>query len=261
MKRIIALFALLLSFAIITGMPVQAAKIDLVTDGAKLLTKDERLELNQLAKDITEKYKCEVSIAIVNGTGADDVTKFTKSVYNKYDFGYGEDKSGMILLLSVKERDYAMVAYGYGNTAFTDHGKDVLADRYLLPLLGEDQYYEAFSTYLNKTGELLSMARDGTPLDVSTDKDSGSFWVSLAIVIFVPLLIAGIVCFVLLQQMKTAVPQVAADSYISDMGVNLTMQDDKFLFRTETRTRIEKSSSSGGTSVGRDGSSSKSGKY
>ncbi|HHX62114.1 MAG TPA: TPM domain-containing protein, partial [Epulopiscium sp.] len=64
-----------------------------------------------------------------------------------------------------------------------------------------------------------------------------------------------------LSQMKTAVSQRAADSYIPSGGFNLTMQADQFLYRTEIRTKIEKDSSSGGSSTDSDGYSSSSGKF
>lgn len=83
---------------------------------------------------------------------------------------------------------------------------------------------------------------------LADEDDDGSPWVNLAIVILVPLLVAGVVCGIFLSQMKTAVPQRAADNFIPGGGVKLTMQTDKFLFKTETRTRIEKQPSSGDSS-------------
>lgn len=260
MKRKSILFILILSLIIII-LPVQAADFDLVTDEVGLLTEDEYIELNNLAQEISKKYETEVSIAVVEDKGDEDIKDFTKSFYNDNNYGYGEDKSGLMLLVSMAERDYAFVAYGSGNTAFTDHGKLVLAEQYLLPMLGEDEYYDGFSTYLKQTDKFLEMAENGTPFDVDSDEEEGSFLIMLAIVILLPLLIAGIVCFIFYNQMKTAVAQEAADKYICADGVNMTMEADKFLYRTETRRTIEKESSDGGTSVDDDGSSSSSGKF
>lgn len=135
MKRIAALFLAILSLTLIMLLPVQAAEFDLVADGVGMLSDDEYFELNELAMDITEQFQCEVSIVIIDYKGSDDIEEYAKSFYKEYDYGYGEDKSGLMLFLSMEERDYAIIAYGYGNTVFTDHGKDVLADRYLLPML------------------------------------------------------------------------------------------------------------------------------
>ncbi|HHX62568.1 MAG TPA: TPM domain-containing protein [Epulopiscium sp.] len=257
MKRITILFISILSLVLVMLLPIQAAEFDLVADGVGVLTDDEYFELNELAQDITEQYQCEVSIVIIEDKGDGNITEFAKYFYEEYGYGYGANKSGLMLLISMKERDYVLRAYGYGNTAFTDHGKDVLADKYLLPMLGKNNYYSAFSIYLNKTAEFLKMAENGTPFDSNSPSDS--LWIKLVIVMLVPLLIAGVVCFIFLRQMKTAVPQRAADSYIPNGGFNLTMQADQFLFKTETRTRIEESST--GTSVGSDGSSNKQGKF
>ncbi len=163
-----------------------------------------------------------------------------------------------MLFLSMKERDCALIAYGYGNVAFTDHGKDVLLDRHVVPLLSKDKFYAAFTMYFSKAAEYLEMAESGAPFDVSTDEayqqktEKAMFWLRLAITILVPLLIAGLVCYIFLRQMKTAVPQQAADHYVSDGSFTLTASSDSLMFKKETRTTIEEKKS-GGTTIDRDG--------
>lgn len=267
MKKLIILLISILSFALLMFAPIHAADLDLVVDEVELLSQDELSELNELADNIVAKYQCEVSIVVIEDKGDEDVTELAKAIYKEYNYGYGDDKSGLMLLLSMEDRDYALIAYGSGNTAFTDHGKDVLMDRHLLPLLGNDEYYEGFTLFLNQADEYLEMAGNDNPFDLNTDevlnneKEESSFWIRLGVTIFVPLIIAGLVCFTFLRQMKTAVSQRAADVYIPDGGFDLTMQADNFLYVTEVRTQIPKESSSGGTSVGSDGSSSTSGKF
>ncbi|HZK43067.1 MAG TPA: TPM domain-containing protein [Syntrophomonadaceae bacterium] len=263
MKRITTLVILILSFALFIILPVNAAEFELVGNWAGLLTDQESLELNELAMDISEEYQCEVSIAMMEYIEDDDVAEFANLFYEEYDYGYGADNSGLMLMLVMDSRDYALIAHGDGNTAFTDHGKDVLLEKHLLPLLAEDKYYDAFLIYLNKTAEFLQMAENGTPFDVETDEENAqtSIWVKLAIVILIPLLIAGIVCLIWMRKMKTAVSERAARNYMSDGGLQLTKETDTFLNKTETRTRIEKKPPGGGTSIGSGGSSSAKGKF
>lgn len=258
MKKITALLAAFMLFSLAFALPAAAADFDLVADGAGLLSDEEYWELNDLAEEITAAYQCEVSIVVIEDMGDDDPIDFAKYVYREYNYGYGSEKSGVMLFLSMKERDLALIAYGYGNTAFTDHGKDVILDRHVLPLLAKDNYYAAFLMYLNKASEYLEMAADGTPFDVGNDavyqqeKAQGFFWIKLAITILAPLLVAGLICFVFLRQMKTAVSQRAADHYVPEGGFVLTNQRDALMFQTETRTTIEEKKS-GGTTVDRDG--------
>lgn len=263
MKRITTIVVLILSFALFIILPVNAADFELVGNWAGLLTDQESLELNELAMDISEEYQCEVSIAMMEYIEDDDVAEFANLFYEEYDYGYGADNSGLMLMLVMDSRDFALIAHGDGNIAFTDYGKDVLLERHLLPLLAEDKYYDGFLIFLNKTAEFLEMAENGTPFDVDTDEEKAqtSIWVKLAIVILIPLLIAGIICLIWLRKMKTAVSERAAENYMPDGGFNLTNQTDTFINRTETRTRIEKKPPSGGTSIGSGGSSSAKGKF
>lgn len=271
MKKVTALFVSIFSLAFVMMLPAQAAELDLVTDEVGLLTQAEYAELNELATDITEQYQCEMSIVVVEDMGDYDAIDYVKVVYEKYDFGYGADKSGLMLMISMQERDYALQAFGSGNTAFPDYGKDELLDNYLLPLLGENRYYDAFLAYLNQTREYLALAEYSTPADSSSyeglsDSSSESYvgvvteqssqsskdsvLIKLAIIIFAPLIIASVVCGIFAKQMKTAVSQRAADNFIPNDGVNITNKTDQFLFKTETRTRIEKNTSSSGASSG-----------
>ena len=77
-----------------------------------------------------------------------------KTLYQEYSLGYGEEKSGELLLLSMAERDYTLIAYGYGNTAFTDYGKDKLSEVFLDDF-GDDNWYSGLSDYLDKSESML----------------------------------------------------------------------------------------------------------
>ena len=265
MKKAISSLLLLLTFAFMVAPAVFAAEneLDLVTDAAYLLTDDEYWELNDRAHEVSEQYECEVLVVTLDDIGDDDPVDMAHYIYDTYDVGYGPKRSCLIFLLSMENRDYALVAFGYGNTAFTDYGKDVMLDKHVLPLLGKDKYYEAFSTYYDVAEEYLQMARSGAPFDKDTDPDYGKLGIpiKLGITLVVPILIAFVVCEIWRRQMKTAVLARDAGNYISQNGFVLTAQEDRFLYRTETRRKIEKSSSSGGTTIGSSGSSSRSGKF
>lgn len=267
MKKTISILLSILSLTLFTLLPIYAAQLDLVVDDVGLLTDQEYVELNNLAIDITEQYQCEVSIIVIEDRQDDEIIDYAKYVYEEYDYGYGEEKSGLMLFISMKERDYTLITYGYGNIAFTDHAKNVLTDEYLIPYISKDEYYQGFLSYLNQTAEFLNMAENGTPFDLVSDEnlmeenESNSFWLKLTATIVIPLLIAGFISFAFLRQMKTVIPEKAAKNYISKEGLNLTMESDEFLYETETRTEINDNSSSGGSSVGNDSYSSDKGKF
>lgn len=266
MKRLLSMIILTLTLCGTLPSPALAADVGyggpLVSDGARCLTDEESFALENIAMELSQRYRCELYIVTMDDMGTEDAYAFAKDLYREQGMGFGPDKSGLLFLLSMARRDYALVAYGYGNTAFTDYGKDVLLERHVLPRLAEDRYYDAFRAYLNTSGEYLAMAREGTPFDVDTDPEQGRtrFLIKLGVTLLLPLLIAGAVCLLWLKRMRTARPARAADQYIPADGFRLTGREDTFLFRTETRRTIEKKSL-GGVTIDKDGFSGRSGKF
>ena len=264
MKKISICIILIVSLLLVMA-PAALAAEPYVLDNAQLLSSAEKNKLEDRAIGISGQYDCDVRIVTVEEiTKGYSVQEFSKSFYNDLDFGSGANRSCILLFLSIGERDFDLRAWGYANTAFTNHGKDVMLDKHILPLLKEDNYFAAFSAYLDKSEEFLSLARAGKPFDVGSESN---FWTNLltklGITILIPLFIAQLICSLLKSQMKTAVSAKAADQYIPPGGFTLTRQDDIFLYRTETRTKIQSNNSSrsgGGTTV-RGGSSGRSGKF
>lgn len=266
MKRLLFILLLALALSLLLAPAAFAADIDLVTDSALLLTDAEWEELIARAEEISDEFGCDVAIVTLDEMDDDDgAYNWAWWIFEEYNLGYGAEKSGVMLFMSMAERDYALIAQGYGNTAFTDYGKDVMLDDHILPLLGEDQYYEAFAAYLDQSEIYLRMARSGTPFDVDTDpaRQRSGFLVKMILVILLPLLIAMIVCSQWKSKHKSAVLGREASQYIADGSFRLAVADDRFLYRTETRRVIESKSSSsgGGTTTDSRGRSGRSGKF
>ena len=234
-----------------------------INDYAGLLTEAQTQTLEAKAAEISTKYKCGVYIVVVNDMydsnldinyahDGGDAYVFNKTFYERYGLGYGAGKSGLLLCLSMADRDYWLEPYGYGRTAFTQHGIDVMLDDNVLPWLAADNWYQAFFSYLGTADEFLAMADGGAPFDKDTDPATmmTNFLIKLGLTIFIPLLIAFIVCWTWRSRMKTAAVAKAADYYIPEGGFNLTGQSDMFLYRTVTQMKIKRESSSGGSARG-----------
>ena len=282
MKRTFLLLIALISLCLAMAAPVSAANSDLVTDLAGVLTDGERAELNDRAAEISEQYQCEVIVFIDEEMGGDTARECAEQVYLYNNYGYGGDKSGVMFYMSMAERDYSLIAFGFGNVAFTDYGKDVMLDNNMLPLLGQDEYYKAFSVYLDKSAEYLKMARDGEAFDDSGKNggltqegndgiNNGGNYKSLGvgellISIIIGLVVALVVCLIFRAQMKTAKKQRAAANYIPEGGFVLTGSSDTYLYSTESRRAIQNDDRSsggagGGTSINSGGFSGRSGKF
>ena len=256
--------------------------LPLVVDAYGLLSDEQEEELNALAEGYSEQYECDVILIVATDTEGYDVESYTEAVYHHYQYGWGEERSGVILLLSMEGRDYDLAAYGYGNVAFTDYGKTWLMDE-VLPYLGNNDWYNAFRKYIDLAADYLRRSREGNPVDYYGDGDYGKedywgggdyyptrsgFYVTgktVLIALIAGLIPAAITVLIMRAKMKSARLQTQADSYAG--GLQLRDRQDRFINRQTTRVRRDTDSggrSGGGghgTSVHSSGFSHHSGKF
>ena len=250
------LLALLL---VMLALPVQASGYRYVFDEAKLLSDAEAVQLEDAAADISDRYGCGVYIVTLPDYAeyGYDVRSAAESYFLVQGLGLGSDDNGVLLMLSMLEREYALSAHGdIGNTAFTDYGKDVLSETFLDDFR-YDSWEAGFADYLSTSEEFLYAASSGTPVDVEQGSGVG---LTLVMVLLVPALIAGVACGIMAVSMKSAKRKTNANDY--SKGVQITARHDRFITRTVVRQKIESSSSSsGGTRINSGGFSGKSGKF
>ncbi len=266
MKKLVSLLTILM-FICICSVPVcsvSASQSGYVIDEAGILSLAERNKLEGKARNISEAYQCGVYIMTVDDYryyDNDTMHNVAKAIYREYDMGYGREADGILLLLSMRSREYILLAYGYGNTAFTDYGKDWLSEQFLDEFRNDD-WKGGFDEYLNCSSKLLELAGNGEPLDVGQASDAGFLGVVCSAVL--ALIVSAVIGSGLKSSMRSVARKCEASEYISDNGVTMTQRRDLFVKRTTKRTKIEKSSGSrrgGGTTTDRSGFSSKSGKF
>ena len=279
MKRILA--SLLLVIVLLLSLSVCAhaeARIDYVSDYAGILDPDEQKDLRDQAAAISAQYDFGVYVVVVddhtqyvNGS----IEDFAEEIFHSYGLGVGEDEQGVILAMSMKDRDYDIYAHGdFGNYAFTDYGKEQLADSFLDNFRRND-WAGGFRDFIETSGSMLQKAKDGNPVDiwipdpVETGPSFDGF--KAAVSLAIGALFGGGAVGGMKRSMKTAVKQTRAEEYVRG-GVNLRTEHDTFVNRNVTRTRIRQESSSsgsrpsgghfGGTSIsGSHGGSHHSGKF
>lgn len=232
-----------------------------VFDLRGMLSDGEREELEDRAEDIALRRSCGIYTLFVEdftayGYGDDPYTALYQ-IYHAEGLGVGEDRNGVIIMLSMKERDYAMFVYGeYAEYAFDEYGQEKLEERFLGDF-GEDDWYGGISNYLDACEEYLTKADAGKPV-------RRPYWIWFVISAGCSCLAAGTVCLCLLRKMKSVHQKAEADAYLTADGLHLTKQYDRYTHTTETRTKIQKESSGGGGSTYSEsggGGSGRSGKF
>lgn len=254
MKKILsAVLTVLLLLSVLCTFAAADDSLVCVIDYADILTYDEWETLETAAEEISLRYDCGVYIMTVDDYtdfGGGDIYDLTREIFGDEDFGFGlgADRSGILLLLSMSERDWAMYVHGEtGEYAFNDYGLSELEDSFL-PDFGENDWYGGFSGYLDACDEYLGLAADGDPVRESPV-------LSIVIVVGISCLISLLICLVLKGKMKSVRRKVEAQAYVAAGGLSLTESYDHYTHTTETRRRIERNNSKG------DGGSGRSGKF
>lgn len=284
MKKTISLVLVMLVISL-CGITVFADDTPgFVTDAAGLLNVSQIEELAGYGKSIADEYGCGVYLVTVDSyTDYDSgsVEDAAEAIYQYYDLGIGSEKNGIMLLLSMQEREYDLCAFGdTANAAFTDYGKTVLEDEFLDDFV-DDDWYSGFCDYYTESEYLLQQNANGAPVDIwipdEPVSNPDSYYLSLfgkqipkktfyIVAVGVPLFIALIVCLIMRGMMKNVRPARSARSYLDENGVVLTGARDNFLYVTQSRIKIEQNRSSGGghfggTSINSGGFSHRSGKF
>lgn len=258
MKRIFSCLLLLL----ITTSFVVTAQSDFqnpsIVDDAGYLMQSELASLSKELDKVREKYNFEVAIYTESEMTSDTAEASADDIYDYSGYGAGENDDGIMLYICRDTREYHFTTHGKGREYFNKNGLIYLESK-VLPYLEDDQYYKAFSVYIETADELLSMARDGKPYNEKNLSTKYIIGVVLTCLL-APLLIGFILMKKKLKKMKTAVENDYAANYVKPGSMNISVSRDLFLYSRITKTERPKessgthTSSSGRTHGGRGGS-------
>lgn len=240
-----------------------------ITDTVGLLTSDEDLTLEARAEEISAQYGVGIYLLILEDYSEyyDDPYETAYELYHQNTLGMGEDRDGVILLMSMSDRKYATFFYGpKAEYAFDAYGQELMEEEFLDDFR-DDDWYDGFEDYLEVCAEYLERAEAGDPVRGDYSSAGGSSVSGIGTTILVCLgisaVIAMIVCLILRGKMKSVRKGTHADAYVTG-SLNLTASRDQYTHTTETRTKIEHESSdssgggssacSGGGGSGRSGS-------
>ena len=247
------------------------ARTDLLVDEAGLLSEAEGQELRQDLEEASQETGLDLVVLTVDDLGEKTATEYADDFYDENDYGQNSSKDGILLLLSMAERDWAVSTSGKAIKLFRDADIDEIVD-HILGDLGAGNYFSAFSTFV-ELSRTHALGRDQSAVDESgyesedleTDVDpawakleSMSGPIRLIACVLAGLTLSGLTVWSMTKQLNTVKSKTSADDYIVSNSFNLTGKRDIFLYShiSSRRKSSETSSgsSSGGSSVHRSSS-------
>lgn len=226
-----------------------------VIDDAELLSEKERNKLEEKCVETSKQHNVSICIITTPDFSGDDIKDWQRQYFSEHEMGMGDQQSGIMLAISMAERDWGLVGFGNAQSAFSTYGRERIGE-IILDDLSDGDYYESFSKYVSLADEFLTEAENGTPYDHDHKyKENipvsfiilGAFILSLAISLFVVLSWK--------RSMNTRIHQEGASEYFEQDSFSLTNRSDIFLYHTVSRTKrpkedhhIDMDSDSSGTS-------------
>lgn len=282
MKR--RLFSICLCLLLCAGfiVPVSAEE-QKVIDYAGLLSASEIADLEKKAQQLVDDYRMDIVILTIDSLGGKTSESYADDFFDDNGYGIGDAHSGVILLLAMETREWAISTCGDTIYALTDYGiESVFAQ--IAGYLSKDRYYEAFDAYLDELQVYFQAYSDGEPIDgqiyqytgpgtyehgtqenvVHYSKRRTLSFGQIILSVAIGAGVAAVVVFIMRSQMNTVKQQHGAVSYLKQSSYELRRCQDFFLYSQISKVRRAESSGGshshgGGSSIHRSSGGSRHG--
>ncbi len=271
MKRLMV-FVLCILLLLSSPLSVFASQPKIV-DNAGLLSESELIDLEQRATDLANQYEMDIVILTIDSLEGKSSESYADDYFDENGYGFGPAYNGILLLLSMEYRDWAISTCGDAIFAVTDYGIQELFSQ-IAEYLAQDEYYIAFSAYLVALEVYLETYHNGHPIDgfpgdydgpgsyipgtqdeiihYEPQKDLRWYASRIGISFAIGLVVALITLLIMRSQMNTTRAQHGAASYLKRDTYRVGIQRDIYLYSHLSKVRkSENSSSGGGSSVHR----------
>ena len=243
--------AKLLKFVNLTGdlltekgvLPIpEGRQLPRLVDDAGLLSLDERYSLVSKLDSISENRQLDVVVVTNNSLGGKSVEAYADDFFDYNGYGYGENDDGILLLLSMDTREWALSTYGSAISIFTDSVQDDISDRFL-SYLSDGNYYGGFMRFAELCDSQIEEYNESGSYSYHYDKEPFSWFMALGVSALVGMVAGLIVALTLKSQLTSVKPQAMATAYAKQGSLNITERTDLFLYHNITRVAKPKETS------------------
>lgn len=230
MKKAFFVFLALLLSLLFSVTAFAAERGERLIDSANLLSEREKAEISELLDRKSEELQFDLVIVTVDSLGKETPFQRATRCYESGNYGYGDDYTGAILLISMKEREWYVATCGEGEDIIPDES---YIDDGFVALLSKGKYFESFSEYINAVDERVTYSR------------SFHWGVSLIVAVVIGFVAAFIATSIMKGKLKTVKFQSNAREYLKNGSMNVTVARDLYLYSTVTRVAKPKNNPSG----------------
>ena len=265
MKRIIATALTMITLVfLMTGVCfAETESLGRLYDEYGVLSADEYNTVLEALNVVSDRFQVDTSIAVVNSIAADgydDIAAYADDLFDAYGYGTGENKDGILFVVAMEERKWALSTHGLAIQYVTDKGNEYLQEQFL-SFLSNGDYERAFLAYAEGCDYLYAERTGQKPSDYFNKSDSydgdQDFYdedydsyepVSVGrrleitaryipIALLVGFLLSMIPMGIMKSKLRTVQQKSGAADYVDRDPLRITNVRDIFLYRTVSQTR------------------------
>lgn len=228
MKRTVLSLILAVILCLTATIPAFASESVRLIDDGDILSGSEEEELLEKLDALSDTYGADFIVITIETLDGYDIVDYAEYVYEELEYGQGDNNSGLMLLMAMKEREYWIYPHGDCCDTFSKSTCDDIGGL-IEDYLKDDEYPEAFDAFV----------------EACESQYQFPFGTNLIVCLVIGLVIALIVTGVMRSKLKTVRKQDTANQYTKPGSMRVTLSTDLFLYRNVTRTRKVQSSSGG----------------
>ena len=241
-KLLLLLLVCLITLAVLSVQSLCASRGNLVVDNEYLFSDSEVDELSDMLYKYSKKHECD--LVVVTEEYVSDMQTYAENFYDRNGYGYGKDKTGVLLLISERNRSYYICLTGKATEIFSYSRLDEL-ERAVVSCLKQNEYYEAGKAFATSADSIME-SYNGFYM--------GDFIPAMIFTVVLAIGAGALTIVLMRKRMNNARPQRNASNYIRYGSFELTLAKDMYLYSTIRRVpKVKKTSSSGGGSGNRGG--------
>lgn len=256
-NKILTFILAILAVAFVFTAPAKA-ETTYIFDEANVLTKTQASNVQKKLSEYSKEVGFDIVIVTVDAYEGESIEEYAHHYYNNI-FQSEANGNGIILMLSMAERDWTMQTFGTGEDMFIDEGLIYLENE-VITFVSRGYYYDAFNKFGDECSEIVTFY---TEKGKAFGSPSFNIKRNFILAVIIGCVISYFVLSRMKAQLKTVAPRHTAEMYVRENSLNITRANDFFLYRTFTRVPKPKnnSSSSGRSGGSRSSGSGRSGKF
>lgn len=247
LTTILAVALLVVTMGVFTTTAHAADTTYRVQDKAGLFSTEQEQQLRSMIDQLVGYYNIDLILVTVDSMAEDgysDIVAYADDMYDYNGYGVGDDDSGMLFVIAMQEREWAISTYGKGIPCYTDKAQSYIMD-IVGKYLSDGDYYGAFSMLVSMCGTCMDAYTKGDPYP---PKQPYSPATGVAAFIIVGLIVALIYTGILKGQLKSVRFAADAHNYVDQNSIDINVSKDTFLYASVTK-RVRETKSSSGSST------------